>query len=385
MSDSDFSDELLELAGATDKPSGHGGTTAEKKRKRRQQSSSSKPKRRKPDVESDSDDNGPESEEEDESGNVNPYPLEGKYVDEADRARLNQMSEVEREGIISQRLEEMQRIQDKRNLDQMLKAQKSGGGGGGGGDGGGGVSKSAKRAHPVRGATKEKTRKLDELRAKRKAKDERKRTKGSPKNGRDRSSSPMDMETSDEEEEEGMISKQDEEEERERRLLAKYTGTGANKGDVDDEEGNAVATIEDLEKVRLSRDLLAKHYLAPWFEDYVKGAWVRYLIGQDKEGRPTYRICEIQNLAADLVKPYKINDQTVNQHFELKHGGSVKDFPMDKTSNAKFDPREYDRIVRVYEAEKLKLPTKRQITKKVELMAKLVAQPMTEVRHRTFP
>jgi RNA polymerase-associated protein RTF1 len=36
-----------------------------------------------------------------------------------------QMPEVEREDILAQRLEEMQRMQDKRNLDQMLKAQNS--------------------------------------------------------------------------------------------------------------------------------------------------------------------------------------------------------------------------------------------------------------------
>jgi hypothetical protein len=35
--------------------------------------------------------------------------------------RLMQMFEIEREDILAQRLEEMQRIQDKRNLDQMLK------------------------------------------------------------------------------------------------------------------------------------------------------------------------------------------------------------------------------------------------------------------------
>jgi len=36
------------------------------------------------------------------------------------------MPEIEREGILEQRLEEMQRFQDARNLDQMVKAQKSG-------------------------------------------------------------------------------------------------------------------------------------------------------------------------------------------------------------------------------------------------------------------
>ena len=39
-------------------------------------------------------------------------------------SRLLAMPEIEREGILEQRLEEMQRFQDARNLDQMVKAQK---------------------------------------------------------------------------------------------------------------------------------------------------------------------------------------------------------------------------------------------------------------------
>lgn len=38
-----------------------------------------------------------------------------------------QLPEIEREKILGERLEDMQRIQDKRNLDQMLKAQTKGG------------------------------------------------------------------------------------------------------------------------------------------------------------------------------------------------------------------------------------------------------------------
>lgn len=36
------------------------------------------------------------------------------------------MSEIDRENILGERLEELQRIQDKRNLEQMLKAQNKG-------------------------------------------------------------------------------------------------------------------------------------------------------------------------------------------------------------------------------------------------------------------
>ena len=50
------------------------------------------------------------------------------------------MPEIEREEVIAQRLEEIQRITDKRNLDQMLKAQKDGDGDS--------VAKAAKRTYP---------------------------------------------------------------------------------------------------------------------------------------------------------------------------------------------------------------------------------------------
>ncbi|KAI6002167.1 hypothetical protein EDD15DRAFT_1591562 [Pisolithus albus] len=342
--DGDIDDELLELAGATEK-------------KRKRQSSGSKPpamKKRKSSSMSDSE-NEPESEEGEE---MNPYPLEGKYEDELDRERLLAMPEVEREAILAERLEQMQKIQDRRKLQEMIRQQK------GSSNDAESVSKAAKRQHAVRGATKEKSRKLDELKAKRKAKDEKKRVRtDSPK--RDRSSSPMDMETSSDEEEDGQISKYEEEEERERKLYSK-------KSDPDDEP----VTLSDLSTCRLTRDMLAKYCMAPWFEDYVKGAWVRYLIGNE-DNQPVYRLCEVINLGANLVRPYKINDRMVNQTLELKHGKSVKAFTMDKVSNAKLDA-EFERLVKVCAVDDVKLPSKRQVEKKAAQLEKLSTQPFTE-------
>ncbi|KAI0046812.1 plus-3-domain-containing protein [Auriscalpium vulgare] len=341
-SDGDFSDELLELAGAT-----------EKKRKRKQGLSKNADNKRRKASLSESDANEPESEEED--GATNPYPLDGKYTDELDRQRLLEMPEIEREDVLAQRLEEMQRIQDKRNLDQMLKAQK-------GGDDS--VSKAAKRQHAVRGATKEKSRKLDELKARRKAKDDSKRTRNSPK--RDRSSSPMEMETDDEDDEDGQISKLEQEQERDLKFFSQAR------------PDTEPLSIDDLSKIRLTRDQLAKHHLAPWFEDYITGAFVRYLIGQE-DGRPIYRVCEVSSeLNTDGGKVYKINDSLADATITVQHGKSIAAFPMDKVSNSIFTEREFDRFVKVCEQQKVKLPNKRQIEKKQAQLLKLPTQPMTE-------
>ena len=70
----------------------------------------------------------------------------------------------------------------------------------------------------------------------------------------------MDMETSDDEEEDGQISKFEEYEDRDRRSTSKAI--------VDDEP----VSCDDLWKICLSRDTLAKHYFFPWFEELVKGS-----------------------------------------------------------------------------------------------------------------
>ena len=88
------------------------------------------------------------------------------------------------------------------------------------------------------------------------------------------------MEMSSEDEEDGQISKQEQEEERELRLL--------NKTKAEDDE----VTMEVMKQAQLSRDLLVRYSKNPWFEEYSKGAWVRYLIGANN-GKNVYRLCEI--------------------------------------------------------------------------------------------
>ena len=83
---------------------------------------------------------GSEAESDDEDVN-NPYPLEGRYKNEVDRqrcvirrqtdfaisrvwnGRLNDMPEMQREEILAQRQEEMQKHLDAQNLTKLLAAQ----------------------------------------------------------------------------------------------------------------------------------------------------------------------------------------------------------------------------------------------------------------------
>lgn len=270
----DIDDQLLELAGAT----------GSEKKKRRLPSAgggagNASGKKRKAEVDMDSDRDPVESEEEMED----PYPFEGKYKDDADKRELLSMTEIRREQILEERAEEKQRLQNSRQIADLVRQQRSGTT-----NNEESVSRAAKRQHTTRGATKEKASKLDELKAKRKAKDEKKRSMADGSQQRERSSSPQDMDISDSESEDGQISKQELEEER---LLS----LGGYKKSSKEEEVETPCTMADLEKCRLTRELIVKHHVKPWFEDYVKGAWVRYLIGHEPEGGPVYRICQISS------------------------------------------------------------------------------------------
>lgn len=338
----DIDDELLELAGASEK------------RRRKSESSSSK-KRRKTEPVSDSDNDASGSD--DTGGDTldkNPYPLEGRYIDEEDRERLMMMTELDREVILAQRLEERQRIVDKQNLEQLLRAQNAQSGDPEG------VSKAAKRQHTSRGATKEKSRKLDELKAKRKAKDSKEQRRArldSPR--RDRSASPMDMETSDDDEEDGQISRFEQEEERDRRL-----------------QEDEFPTLEDFEKCRLSRENLVRYCLTGRFEEMARGAWVRFLIGANS-GQSIYRMCEITAIVPG--EPYMVDGSTVDQSLELRHGKAVKLWKMDRVSNSRFTAEEFADWKRHCEADQTKLPSKKSVTVKQATIARLQAQPLTEI------
>ncbi|KAJ7443925.1 hypothetical protein B0H11DRAFT_2090227 [Mycena galericulata] len=352
---SELDDELLELVGGGDKSS----------RKRNREGSSSAPGRtKKPSKKrklADSD-NEPESEEGDESDEL--YPLEGKYIDEEDRETLLGKTEIEREEILAARMDEIERIRDRKHVDKLRAQQLAGVAA---------VESEAKRPARASGKDKSKDRTLTALKAKRKAKDEKKRTRGaaSPK-PHERSSSPMDMDMSDSDDsddEDGQISKLDQEDER---LFGKPKPKPASSEPAVEQP----LSTEHLAKIAFTRDTLAKHSTSPWFEKIVTGGWVRYLIGQQESHR-VYRICQIIGLTP-APKGYKLADRTVHYMFELKHGQAEKAWQMDRTSNEPWTHEEFKRLTDTYAAQKIPLPTRKEVDERHQEMQELIAKQVTE-------
>jgi RNA polymerase-associated protein RTF1 len=109
--------------------------------------------------------------------------------------------------------------------------------------------------------------------------------------------SDMDVSSSDED---GLISRVQERDDRDRKLYGRPA-----------DDGSSTLAINELQRVRLSRTDIVKVCVKPWFEEYVKGkllssllytyslvtkgAFVRYLIGDQPGKGPVYRVCEIES------------------------------------------------------------------------------------------
>lgn len=131
---SDLDEDLLALAGADEEDEEEVLTTTNKRTKG---SSNSQVKKRRIEVDSEDeeDDYNPDdgyepvdvSDKEEEEEEENPFPLEGKYKDTADRDHLESLPEMERETILFERSQVMRKYQERklfRERGRNLKQQK---------------------------------------------------------------------------------------------------------------------------------------------------------------------------------------------------------------------------------------------------------------------
>jgi len=102
-------------------------------------------------------------------------------------------------------------------------------------------------------------------------------------------------------------------------------------------------TLEDIERIRLKRDLLIKWVPHLYFDKTVKGAFVRYSIGSNKSGKIIYIICEIEDVVEES-EYYRIDQASqakTNKYLILRHGKTKKKLKIDGVSNTPFTQEEF--------------------------------------------
>lgn len=263
------------------------------------------------DDDEDEDDYDPEaafnSEDEDEiQEEVNPYPLEGKYRNEQDKIELENLPEVERESVLFERSQELQKFQERQLLAQRSKDNQK-------------QSERTSRSQLVKETAKSlKSSKLSELKKQREKKSRRDQDDYESESGED---DPYDLEDEEEDGYEPDFETYDSEVQWAQRPTKKSVD------------------LVDINSVKTSRSVADKFCFYPGFQQVVTGTFGKMRISQT-----AYRMVRIDGVTEG--KPYRLNENNVvtNQYFQLYQPGQPKKvFPMNRLSEERITQQEFDK------------------------------------------
>lgn len=267
-----------------------------------------------------------EEEEIDDEELINPYPLEGKYKDDQDRDQLESMDEMQREQILFDRSQEMERYNERKYLIQRMKQQKQA-------QLPAKPTRSSNRNNKGTSSNTSKLDKLSELKKQREQKDRKRR--------RDYDDYDDDEEEEEEEDEDDLGEDEDEEDYDDNGVVR--WGSSKTKSKKSYER----ATLGDINKICLGRSKLSKHCYYSGFNDVVIDCYGKVNIGMDKRTRqPMYRMVKIIDVQNLPNKAYSIGSNKFDIYLTVSQNRKqTKDFPLNIFSDSLIQVEEFDRYI----------------------------------------
>lgn len=233
--------------------------------------------------------------EDDDDGLKNPYPLEGKYKDEADREDIMKMDDLQRELILFERSQELERFQERKYLELRAKTDK--------------LNQEERLRSKKKGKSTTKADKREQLRQQRRRAQNKRR-------GYQDDDEDEDEGDSEDEEEDDYIVEDDE-----------YDYGFAELKE--SREPEKETTLSDLNNIFIGRQLFAKYSLYPEFRDTVSRCYAKVNVGVNKStGQPEYRMVQINDIVERKDKPYTLVNRKTNLYVVVTIGKSERTVPM---------------------------------------------------------
>ncbi|TKA58248.1 hypothetical protein B0A49_12903 [Cryomyces minteri] len=293
------------------------------------------------------------------------YPLEGKYADEADKARIMAMSEIQREELLAERAAEIERKTQDLHLRRLLQARERD------------EARFADKKKRKAGAAEleDSSRKSSRLKVK--------------------ASEPLEAYKR-HREQKGEQRRREDDRRRDRRSMSREDGhsdaDADGESEVEWDDGKTklmpsaheelLADIKDFERVRVGRTNFAKVCFYPTFNDAISGCFCRVSIGIDRSnGQNMYRMTQIKGFAEG--RPYAMEGHNgksfiTDQYAVVVHGSAEKEYPFIACSDSKFTEAEYERYKKAMIADTLKPPTKAHLASKLDDIHRLLNHQWTE-------
>ncbi|KAI8545269.1 hypothetical protein RHMOL_Rhmol07G0028300 [Rhododendron molle] len=153
------------------------------------------------------------------------------------------------------------------------------------------------------------------------------------------------------------------------------TGDGGMMVDSDEEKTSRDSDLpkfEDIKEITIRRSKLAKWLMEPFFDELIVGCFVRVGIGKSKTG-PIYRLCMVRNVdASDPNRQYKLENKTTSKYLNVIWGNesSAARWQMAMVSDSPPIKDEFDQWVREVERSGGRMLSKREVVEKREAILK---------------
>ncbi|GLA41674.1 hypothetical protein AnigIFM63309_009771 [Aspergillus niger] len=141
------------------------------------------------------------------------------------------------------------------------------------------------------------------------------------------------------------------------------------------------AELRDIQRTRVGRSNFAQVCFYPGFDDAISGCYARVNIGPNREtGQNEYRLCLIKKFSEG--KPYAMEGQNgrsfvTNQYAVLAHGKAEREFPFVACSDSPFTEAEFNRYRQTMAVEDCKMATKSMVASKVADINRLLNHKFT--------
>ncbi|WPK24099.1 hypothetical protein PUMCH_001355 [Australozyma saopauloensis] len=305
-------------------------------------------------VEQDSED-AASDDDEGEHDLINPYPLEGKYKDEADRELLLEMDEIEREQTLFDRSQEMDRYNEKKYLQQRMKQQRQQG-----------VEKKTRSSSRNIEKSSLRNSKLDKLSELRKQ-----REKKSRRNDGDDYRDDEDEEEEDDQDEQEDDDQYDPDDIKGYGEESVVWGSGKSRFKPKSFEK---ATARHINNIRVGRSFLSKFLYYRDFADAVEHTFGKINVGVDRRTRnPIYRAVQIEQVVTHPHKPYKLNGNKTDMYLLVsQNSNQKKEFPLNIFSDSDITEEEFERYLAELAKTNEQAPYVDSVTEKAEQLHKLM-------------
>ncbi|QCD98408.1 protein RTF1 homolog [Vigna unguiculata] len=149
-------------------------------------------------------------------------------------------------------------------------------------------------------------------------------------------------------------------------------------GDSDDDKNiheSRMPSFENIREITIRRSKLVKWLNEPFFEELIVGCFVRIGIGKSESG-PVYRLCTVQRVdGGDPNKHYKVENRVTHKYLVCVWGSenSAKKFQVAVVSDSAPLEREFRQWVREVERTCSQMPSKMSVLEKKEAIKRTSA------------